>query len=206
MLLYLIRHGETDWNRDRRVMGLEPLPLNDRGRETMELLARALAGEAATVVYTSTVVRARESAEILSQIWGAEVREEPRLNESPYERWIGMTYDELRDDPDFKLYTGTPTRSRFSESEGMEDIQERALAAVERILDESNGGRAAAVSHSDVIKPVVAHYLGMPLDLLHILAIANASATLLDLGGRIPRLRYLNFAPWRWPVGGDDGG
>jgi broad specificity phosphatase PhoE len=184
-------------------MGLSPLPLTDRGRETMALLARSLAGEAAEVIYTSTVERARESAEILSHVWDAEVREEPRLNESPYDWWVGKTYDELRGDPDFRLYTNAPSRSRFSESEGMADIQARALAAVERIISESDGARAAAVSHSDVIKPVLTHYLGMPLDRMHILAVANASATLLDLGHDPHRVRYINFAPWRWPVAGD---
>lgn len=204
MRLYLIRHGHTDWNRDRRVMGVGPVPLNDRGRRAVGELARFLARDGIPVIFSSAVARAMESASILAEAWGAEVREEPGFNESPYERWVGKTYGELAGDPEFDLYTTSPSRSSFSDNEGMIDIQRRALAAVQRIVDgaaSSNGGytRAAAVSHSDVIKPVIAHYLGMDLDAMHRLSIANASASVIDFGaaGR-PRIRYLNVMPWKW--------
>lgn len=198
MLLYFIRHGETDWNGALRIMGRGSNPLNEKGRLHVERLAETLAGHEIPVIYSSTVPRAMETSRMLAGAWGAEIREERRLDESPYERWTGRTYDELKGDPDFDLYGTAPTRSNFSENEGMIDIQKRALQAVERIVSDSAGGRAAAVSHSDVMKPVVAHYLGMDLDDMHRLAIANASVTLLDLGGDRPRLRYINLAPWKW--------
>ncbi len=201
MLLYLIRHGQTDWNRDHRIMGMGPIPLNENGRGMVADLARALKAKGIPVVYTSTVERALESARILADEWGAELREEPRLNESPFESWIGKTYHELRDDEDFKLYFEAPTRARFSNGEGMADIQKRALAAVERIVKETGTGQAAAVSHSDVIKPVLARYLGMDLDTIHRLSIANASASLVDFKESPPRIRYINFAPWQWRDG-----
>jgi broad specificity phosphatase PhoE len=209
MRLYLIRHGQTDWNRHRKVMGIDPIPLNDRGRSAVVALARFLAGDGITVIFTSTVARARESAAILAEAWGAEIRDEPRFNESPYERWVGMTYDDLAGDPEFDLYTKAPSRSRFSENENMADIQRRALAAVQRIVDGAaapNGGyeRAAAVSHSDVIKPVIAHYLDMELDTIHRLSVANASASVIDFGAPgHPRVRYMNIMPWKWRGGGD---
>jgi broad specificity phosphatase PhoE len=78
-------------------------------------------------------------------------------------------------------------------------VQARALSAVERIVGETDGGRAAAVSHSDVIKPLVAHLLGMDIDSMHRISIANASATLVVPDAEKNRIRYLNYAPWkRW--------
>lgn len=201
MLLYLIRHGQTDWNRDHRIMGTGPIPLNENGRGMVADLGRALKAKGIPVVYTSTVARALESARILADEWGAELREEPRLNESPFESWIGKTYHELRDDENFKLYFETPTRARFSNGEGMADIQKRALDAAARIVKETGTGQAAAVSHSDVIKPVLARYLGMDLDAIHRLSIANASASLVDFKESPPRIRYINFAPWQWRDG-----
>lgn len=199
MLLYLIRHGRTDWNEIHRVMGHTPVPLNDPGRAGVEALARALAPESIRLVYTSPVARAAESAAILSRTWGAETREEPDLAESPFEDWVGRTYDELRGDEQFALYMSRPTRSRFSRREGMADVQRRALAAVERIRREAAGaGKAAAVSHSDVIKPVLAHYLGMSLDDMHRLAVANASVSLVDFVHDPPRVRYVNVVPGRF--------
>jgi broad specificity phosphatase PhoE len=199
MLIYMIRHGRTDWNDDRKVMGLEPVPLNERGREMVESLAEHLSGEGIGAVYTSTVERALETSRILAKSWETELREEPRLNESAYEKWVGMGYSELAGDQDFKLYMTAPSRSNFSDGEGMVDIQKRALGAVERIAEEAPCSKAALVSHSDVIKPVLTHYLGMDLDSMHRLAVANASVSLLDLGySGAPRVRYMNLMPWKW--------
>jgi broad specificity phosphatase PhoE len=198
MHLYLLRHGQTDWNKDHRIMGTGPIPLNENGRAMVAELARALKPKGISVVYSSTVMRALESARILAAEWGAELREEPRLNESPFEPWIGKTYRELAHDENFKLYFDKPTRARFSNGEGMADIQRRALEAATRIVKETGTGRAAAVSHSDVIKPVLARYLGMDLDAIHRLAVANASASMIDFSETPPRIRFINFAPWQW--------
>lgn len=199
MHLYLIRHGRTDWNDDRRIMGVGPMPLNEEGRRTVRQLALALVKDGIPLIYTSTVARAMETAEILAAEWGARIIEEPRLNESAYEKWVGKRYSELSEDPDFRLYSSRPSASNFSNGEGMRDIQKRALGAIERIAREVDGGIAAAVSHSDVIKPIVTGMLGMEIDSMHRISIANASATLVVPGAEKNSIRYMNFAPWkRW--------
>lgn len=198
MLIYLIRHGQTDWNRDRRIMGTGPMSLSEEGRRSVEILAAALEKESIPVIYTSTVERARETAAILAARWGSRIVEERRLDESPYELWVGKRYSDLSGDPQFELYRSKPTEAQFSLGEGMADIQRRGLAVIERACSESGGGKAAVVSHSDVIKPIVTHFLGMDLDDMHRLSIANASATLLEPRAGSNRLRYINFAPWRW--------
>lgn len=202
MLIYLIRHGRTDWNDRRTVMGRESVGLNGRGREMVDVLAGHLAAERIGAVYSGTLARTVETARILAGAWGAPVIEEPRLDESPFERWVGSTYEQLAGDPDFVLYQTRPTGSRFSEAEGIADIQERALAAVARAVEEERARKVALVSHSDVIKPVIAWYLGMELDAIHRVAVANASVTLLDLDQpERPRIRYLNLMPWKWRLG-----
>lgn len=198
MRLYLIRHGQTDWNNERKIMGTSSIPLNEEGRRTVRGLAAALEKEAIPVIYTSTVARAMETAGILAEEWGSRIIEEPRLNESPYEPWVGKRYAELSNDHDFQLYASKPTASRFSLDEGLAELQERALAAVRRIKEEAGQGKAAAVSHSDVIKPIIVHFLGMDLDAMHRLSIANASATLIVPDSDANRVRYINFAPWKW--------
>jgi probable phosphoglycerate mutase len=202
MMIYMIRHGRTDWNDERKVMGREPVPLNERGREMVGAVAARLASEGISAIYSGTLARVRETADILAAGWGAEVIDEPRLDESAYERWVGKKYSELKGDRDFELYVRRPTEADFSAGEGMRDIQRRALDVIERIAREKRGAKTALVSHADVIKPVVTHYLGMDLDTMHRLAVANASVTLLDLAypGE-PRIRYLNLMPWKWSEG-----
>ena len=201
MLIYMVRHGRTDWNDDRRIMGRRPVPLNERGVSMVEHLADHLSGEGIGTVYTGTLERARQTAGILAGAWGARIVEDAGLDESSYEGWVGMRYTELEGDPEFHLYRTSPTRSRFSDGEGMKDIQERGLAVIERIRA-GREGKTALVSHSDVIKPIVAHFLGMDLDRMHRIAVANASVTLLDLVGvGEPRIRYMNVMPWKWRTG-----
>jgi broad specificity phosphatase PhoE len=202
MLIYMIRHGRTDWNDQRRIMGREQVPLNEKGREMVEAVAGQLAAEDIATIYSGTLARTKETSRILAEAWGAKIIEEPRLDESAYERWVGKKYTELRGDREFDLYGKAPTRSRFSEGEGMADIQKRALAVIDRIAEEKRGIKTALVSHADVIKPVITHYLGMDLDTMHRLAVANASVTVLDLGyPGSPRIRYMNMMPWKWKKG-----
>jgi broad specificity phosphatase PhoE len=91
--LFLARHGETDWNRDGRWQGNSDTPLNERGREQ----ARELAGELDTVdvVYSSDLVRARETAEIVAARLGREVELDSRLRERGFGAWEGLTSVEI---------------------------------------------------------------------------------------------------------------
>ncbi|RKZ08668.1 hypothetical protein DRQ05_01075 [bacterium] len=198
MRIYLIRHGETDWNRERRVMGVDPVPLNERGRRMITHLGELMMREEFKVIYSSTVARARESAEILADIWGAEIIEDDRLNESRFEKWIGMSFDDLKDDPDFDKYFLKPTESRFSTSETIADIQARALACIEDIVSERRAEKVAVMTHSDIVKPILAHYCGMDLDLMHRFFVPNASVSMVDLRGRFPRVPFVSCTPWKW--------
>ena len=96
-----MRHGETPWNREGRVMGRNPVELDADGRAQVEAaipFARLLKPE---LIITSPLIRARQSAEIIaSGVGGVAVTEDPQLAEVQYGRWEGMVYDDLVDDPD----------------------------------------------------------------------------------------------------------
>ena len=77
----LVRHGETDWNRENRFQGHADPPLNDVGRSQARELAETLLGEGASAVYASPLRRARETAEIIAAVLGLDVRLDPRLME-----------------------------------------------------------------------------------------------------------------------------
>jgi broad specificity phosphatase PhoE len=100
--LILARHGETDWNRDGRFQGHADTPLNARGREQ----ARALAEDVAEVdvIYSSDLKRATETARVVADRLGLEVRIDPRLRERGFGAWEGLTRTEIeasfRDDFD----------------------------------------------------------------------------------------------------------
>src|SRR5262249_8202 len=90
----LMRHGETPWNREGRVMGKSPIELDEAGRRQVESaipLARELAPN---LIVSSPLARARQSADIIGRGVGIhEIIEDPRLSEVEYGRWEGMIYD-----------------------------------------------------------------------------------------------------------------
>ena len=93
--LLLVRHGETDWNRDGRWQGHSDTPLNELGRRQSHELAQQLDG--VDLVYSSDLARARETAEILAERLGLDVRLDPRLRERGFGAWEGLTSREIED-------------------------------------------------------------------------------------------------------------
>jgi broad specificity phosphatase PhoE len=94
--LLLVRHGETDWNRDGRWQGGSDTRLNDLGREQARALAEQLDGDIA-VIYSSDLARAHETAEIVAARLGLEVRVDPRLRERGFGSWEGLTMPEIEE-------------------------------------------------------------------------------------------------------------
>src|SRR5436309_5200504 len=93
--LLLVRHGETDWNRDRRFQGHADPPLNDAGREQARVLADELAGDRIELIYTSDLQRARETAEIVAGQLGLDVIPLRELREIDVGEWEGFTWPEI---------------------------------------------------------------------------------------------------------------
>jgi broad specificity phosphatase PhoE len=94
--LVLVRHGETDWNRERRFQGHADTPLNDAGRRQAAELADMLRGERLTVVYTSPLRRASETARIVAERLGLQALELEALREIDVGDWQGLTIEEVR--------------------------------------------------------------------------------------------------------------
>ncbi len=89
--LLLARHGETDWNRERRWQGHADPPLNELGRAQARRLAEALAGEQLEAIYASDLRRAHETAEIVGARLGLPVTSDPDLREIDVGSWSGLT-------------------------------------------------------------------------------------------------------------------
>ena len=88
---YLVRHGETIWNRQGRIQGHSDVPLTDSGRRQVSLLAKRLAGHGFSAVYASDLARASESAEVLIGCRGLTVHTDADLREFDYGCWEGLT-------------------------------------------------------------------------------------------------------------------
>ena len=135
-LLYLARHGETDDNREPiRVQGFTDTPLNDRGRRQAAELAERVECLRLRSLWSSDLVRAHETAQIVGSRVGLDVRLDPRLREANRGRWEGRRFTEIQRECPY-LYAAwrrAGASFRFPGGESLQEQSERVSAALKQI-------------------------------------------------------------------------
>ena len=139
--LLVVRHGETDWNAERRWQGHADVPLNDRGREQATALAEQLAGERIDAIYTSDLSRARVTAEIVGARVGVPVVVDPDLREIDVGSREGLVGEIV-----------APWDGEASDAHAA-----RILAAVTRIAERHPAGRILVVTHGGSMRRIHEH-------------------------------------------------
>jgi broad specificity phosphatase PhoE len=149
--ILLARHGETDWNLERRVQGQTDRPLNAAGLEQARVLADQLAAETLVAVYSSDLARARDTAAIVARGHGLEVMLDPDLREKNFGSWEGLTDVEIEDRfPD-------AVRGHWGDAETGEAVAERAIAAIDRIRMLHPAGTVLVISHGGPLRAILHH-------------------------------------------------
>jgi len=160
--LLLVRHGETDWNRDGRWQGGSDTRLNDVGREQARALAEQLDGELDFISY-SDLARARETAEIVAAELGLEVRLDPRLRERGFGSWEGLTTIEIEErfaDAHRRWLAGEGAGA--DDAEAFEDFSARVEDFLSDVLRLHPGEEVLVISHGGSIR--VIHALAAGVD------------------------------------------
>jgi broad specificity phosphatase PhoE len=192
----LMRHGETRWNREGRVMGRNPVELSENGRVQVEaavILARSLQLD---LIVTSPLVRARQTAEIIATgVGGVQIAEDPAIAEVSYGRWEGMTYHELIKDPHYAVYRESPVQYPTPGGETIPDVQTRGVEAVHRAVKANPERRILFVSHGDIIRTVLCYFLGLELKFFHRVRIDNAALSGIQLAGSFAEVKFMNWLP-----------
>ena len=191
--LVLLRHATTAAT-GTRLGGWKPgVHLDAGGRAQAEAAARRLARLPVTAVYSSPLERTRETAAVVARTHGLRVRVDRDLGEVEYGDWTDRPLSRLRRLSAWRVVQRTPSRMAFPGGGTIRGAQARAVDATERLAAAHPGGTLVLVSHADVIKAVVAHHLGMGLDLFQRLVVSPASSTVLLLpDGEHPLLLGLN--------------
>ena len=196
-VLFLIRHGENDYLKRRRLPGRLPgIHLNDRGREQAAALADSLEKLPVKAVYASTLERAVETAQPIAARLHLKAKLRPGLREADVGEWQGQPFRILYKKRLWRQVEKAPSLVRFPGGESFLEMETRVVNELEAI-------RAAhrpqdlivVVFHADPIKVAVAHYLGLPLDSFQKLAVSPGSATILFVGEGQARLIALNLIP-----------
>jgi probable phosphoglycerate mutase len=174
--LILVRHGETDWNRDGIWQGHGDPPLNEAGRRQATELAERLGNLEIDALYSSDLRRAYETAEIVGAAKGLEITAEPDLREMDVGSWSGLTSEEIA--------TRFPGMDHH-DGEEREAFDTRAVAVLHRIAEAHQGQHVLVVTHGGVVRALQRHLIDEPGDVL-----ANcATASFRFDGGMFAQLR-----------------
>ncbi|MBO4911366.1 MAG: histidine phosphatase family protein [Butyrivibrio sp.] len=153
MKIYLVRHGETEWNKKGLLQGREDIPLNDHGREQAKVLAEFFKDKPIDLIISSPLVRAHETAKIISNTAGAEIVTDDKLIEKDYGKATGMGKAE-RD----RLFP----RRKYDGMEKWSDLIGRTSSVLEAFSKNNDQKNLLFVCHSSVIKSMIQYVTGAP--------------------------------------------
>ena len=165
MRLFLLRHAQSAWNRERRYQGWTDSALTDLGRSQAEAAGKALAAEPLVAVYASTLTRARDTAAAIAAPHGLPVHEDADFREMAFGTWEGRTLDEVRaEDPEsYRVWAETPELFTAPGGETLADVRIRVLAALDRLRAAHEGKSVCLVAHGLSARVLILEALGLPL-------------------------------------------
>jgi probable phosphoglycerate mutase len=187
-LVLLIRHGLAEY-KPGRLYGWTPgVHLSSDGREQVKRLAERLEPVLLKALYSSPLERCCETAEAIAVGRKLKVETTEGLGEVHYGSWQGKTFRSLMKTPLWRTVQLVPSQATFPGGESLLELQRRGVEGVEAIRSRHKKGVVAIVSHADMIKAIVAHYLGLHLDLFQRINIDTASVTAIGFFGAFPRV------------------
>lgn len=197
-LFLLIRHGENEFVKKGRMAGRLPgVHLNEKGRSQAQSVADALAARLAEApvkaVYSSPLERTMETAEPIARALKLDVTACEGLMEVNIGEWQGKTVKGLSRLKIWRQVQRNPSVFRFPGGESFDDAQHRAIEAVINIMQKHDPKDVViCVSHADIIKLIVAYFIGLPLDFFQRLGVSPASLTAIYIGESGGSLMSLN--------------
>lgn len=195
MRVILVRHGETEWNRLRRVQGGgSDTPLNERGKQQVEALGLRLKTETIQAVYSSPLQRSRDTAQAIARHCQKEVNLEPAFLELRLGELEGVLIDEVGRSFNELLITSRQGEvlPKVPGGESLVELQQRAWSAIQRLVSQHTGGDIIVVSHSFVILSIICSVLDLSLTQIGRFRISPASISSISFDRQPPRLILFN--------------
>ena len=196
---FMVRHAVTEHTGKRLSGWMEGISLNETGVEQAQLLATRLADVEFDAIYSSPIARTIETARAIAGPQEAKVQTRRNLGEVEYGGWTDRPLRSLMRTKLWSTVQRWPSAARFPDGETLREVQTRGVTEIERIAEEHPRGKVCCVSHGDVIKLVLAHYLGVHIDLFQRIVIAPASVSVFSLGENGPAILSVNAMPMSIP-------
>jgi len=189
--VYLIRHGESTWNAERRWQGAMDPPLSEAGRAQADRVATALRTIPLRAVYCSPLQRARDTAVALAAPHALSVEPVADLREIAFGEWVSLPGEEVerRFGALLHKWWRRPDQTQIPGAEPLSAGRDRAMAALRTIVGRHPGGRVAIAAHGGVNKLILLTLLSAPLASFWRLSQSNACINVVEFDG--PRGRSL---------------
>ena len=164
--IILIRHGETEWNSQQRMQGHSNSDLSSVGQAQIQALGQWMKNVPFDLIYSSDSLRAKQTAEAITQFSGHKLKIDLRLREKNLGVFEGLTSEEARErHPEvFRLFKTAGSKYVIDEGESTQQLQDRALEIVDEIRIKHPEERVLLVTHGGFIRVVMKHSLGLSLE------------------------------------------
>ena len=195
MDIYLIRHGETESNKQKRYIGWSESPLSPLGRRQAEKAASYLAGEGLEARFCSDLQRAKSTANVIGAGCGLKPAATNLLREISFGQWEGLTFDQIKSGwgDAISCWLDNPFLRSAPDGETLAEVRARMSSFVKRMEEQKPGLKSiAAVSHGGSIRTLLHHVLQLDEGSFWDLKIENASVSLIRREDDCYRVIYYN--------------
>ena len=194
MKIYFIRHGETTWNKEKKIQGQSDIPLNEYGKELAHITAETIKDIPFDIVYSSPLIRAKETAEILVKDRNLEIHENPLLVEMSFGEGEGENLPEIHTHPEMKLHNFIHNPGKYTPPAGgetFEELYERCKTFIENYIlpVENKYDSMLIVGHGALIRGMIHYINNRPSKDFWIVTHKNCSVTIADcINGKLTLL------------------
>ena len=192
--ILLVRHAVNDFVKTGKLAGWTPeVHLNEEGKAQAEALGVRLIDVPVDRLYASPLERTMETAEAIQRHHpGLTIQQHPGIGEVRYGEWEGQAISSLQSRKMWQVVQEYPSRASFPNGETMREVQTRGVNAIEELAAHHPRELVVVVSHADLIKMILAHFLGMHLDNFQRIVVSPASISSLSLGYGRPYVATVN--------------
>ncbi len=161
--IYLVRHGQTEWNRELRFRGRADVALDENGRRQASAIADALMGKDISAIYTSPLKRSIETARPAATAFHLNIVTLQGFIDINYGEWEGLAYDEVRQRYAnlCRKWEGRPHLVKFPNGESLEEVKRRSFSAFMKVVAENSGKSILIIPHRVINKVLLCAVLGL---------------------------------------------
>ena len=192
--IYIVRHGQTEWNLLGRTQGHGNSDLTPKGIEQAELLADSMTKYPIDYIYSSDLGRAYQTAEIIGNKLNIEVEKTEALREMNFGTWEGrIIKDIIEEDPElYKMWRNEPHLAKIPQGETLSQIKERTDAFIKEINEKYDGKHIVLVTHSLCARIMLLSFLDSDVKNIYRINQANTALNIIELRDYGPVVMKMN--------------